>query len=711
MRLALFALLLLPAFAVAQTDGPKIFTERCAGCHNTGQAPLLSGNRRVRARSIEQLRDVIQHGIPDRGMPAFALSQRELEAVAGYVRSLNSAAADNPLSGNPAAGEKIFFGSGQCSSCHMFRGRGSTLGPDLSNVAREMTTVEIQESLLHPDEHITPGYELVTVELRDGRSVRGFARHRTNFDIQVQDIQGAIHSFTRSEIRAVHEEKQSLMKPANVNFDDLLAYLCKPTPITPNPAVHSQKFRNGDWPTYNGKWNANRYSDLNEIDKSNVSKLGLKWIFSTSHFGLETTPLVVDGVMYMTGANEAFAIDAATGREIWHYSRPRTPGLVGDASLGTNRGVALHGDKIFMVSDNAHLIALNRTTGSVVWEVTMPEEPQHYGSTVSPLVVKDTVIAGVSGADWGIRGFIACYRTSDGKMLWRHWTVPEKPAYLGGSTWLPGSYDPELNTVYWPTGNPWPDSDDRNRPGDNLYTNCVLALDPDTGALKWHYQFTPHDTHDRDATEPMVLIDTEFHGRMRKLLLHADRNGFFYVLDRTNGELLLAQKFLHRVNWASGIGSDGRPQLVNEKTGCPNDAANWGSTAFSPATRLYYVMTLEECGAPRTRSFRTVDRKDEPGEKVLRAIEIETGKVAWEVPQRGLVMMKVWPGVLATAGGVLFYSDPNGAFVAADERTGEALWHMATNVPMKASPMTFLSKGHQFVAIAAGPNILCFGLP
>lgn len=705
-----FVLLLIPVIAICQTPGGKIFTERCAGCHETGQAPVLSANRRVRARSIEQLRDVIEHGIPAGGMPAFDLPPGQLEAIAAFVHSLNTAAADNPVTGDRAAGERIFFGSGQCSSCHMLNGRGSALGPDLSNVAHEMTTVEIQEALLHPSEHITPGYELVTVELRDGRSVRGFARSRTNFDIQVEDLQGKMHSFEAPEIRAIRDEKQSLMKPTEISAD-LLAYLCNPIPAAPEPMAQTQKPRRGDWPTYNGNWSANRYSELKQIDATNVGKLGLRWIFPTSHFGLETTPLVVDGVMYATGANEAFALDAATGREIWHYSRPKTQGLVGDASLGTNRGVALYGDKIFMVSDNAHLIALNRTTGSVVWEVVMPEEPQHYGSTVSPLIVKDTVIAGVSGGDWGIRGFIVCYKASTGEQLWRHWTVPEKPAYLGGSTWLPGSYDPEADTLYWPTGNPWPDSNDKNRPGDNLYTNCVLALNPNTGALKWHYQFTPHDTHDRDATEPMVLVDTQFRGRARKLLLHADRNGFFYVLDRTNGELLLAQKFLHRVNWASGIGSDGRPQLVNEKTGCPNDAANWGSTAFSPVTRLYYVMTLEECGAPRTRSLKTVDRKDEPGEKVLRAIDIETGKVAWGVPQRGLVLMKVWPGVLATAGGLLFYSDPNGAFVAADPRSGKTLWHMATNAPMKASPMTFLSKGRQFVAVAAGPNILCFGLP
>ena len=225
------------------------------------------------------------------------------------------------------------------------------------------------------------------------------------------------------------------------------------------------------------------------------------------------------------------------------------PGCVSDPSLGTNRGVAILGDNVFMVTDNAHLIALNRITGRLVWEVAMPDEPQHYGGTVAPLIVKDMVIAGVSGGDWGIRGFLAAYKAATGERVWRHWTVPGKGepgfdtwkgnavTYGGGATWLTGSYDAETDTLYWATGNPYPDSDDRERGGDNLFTNCVLALNPDTGKLKWYYQFSPHDVHDWDATEPDVLVDTKYHGQDRKLLLHADRNGFFYVFDRTEGQL------------------------------------------------------------------------------------------------------------------------------------------------------------------------------
>ena len=344
-----------------------------------------------------------------------------------------------------------------------------------------------------------------------------------------------------------------------------------------------------------------------------------------------------------------------------------------------------------------------------------PGEHQNYGGTVAPLIVNETVIAGVAGADEGIRGFVAAFRPDTGAVIWRRWTVPRRgepgietwqgkePIAGGGSTWLTGSYDPTSDTLYWPTGNPWPDGDDRDRPGDNLYTNCVLALNAKTGDLKWHYQFTPHDLKDRDATEPNVLVDVVYKGKPSKLLLHADRNGFFYVLDRINGKLLLAKPFLRRVDWASSIGPDGRP-VVTDPRGCPSDAANWDSTAFSPETRLYYFMALEECVGKPT------GYPDQTGQRFLRAVNIETGEIVWEVPQPGPARAKTWTGVLATAGGLIFYGQPNGGFTAADQRNGTTLWHFPTNVRMKASPMTFTFGGNQYVTVAAGPNILCFGL-
>jgi len=471
----------------------------------------------------------------------------------------------------------------------------------------------------------------------------------------------------------------------------------------------------GDWLTYNGDLSANRYSELREINTANVDRLKLRWLFPITHFGLETTPLEADGVMYVTGPNQVYAIDALTGAEIWKFARPQTRGLDGDASLGTNRGAAIRDDKVFFVTDNAHLIALDRGSGSLVWETDMPNEPQHYGGTLAPLVVKDMVVAGVSGADEGIRGFVAAFKAETGALVWRHWTVPRRgqpgsetwkgsePVMGGGSTWLTGTYDAELDTLFWPTGNPFPDSEDEDRGGDNLYTDCILALNPADGALKWHYQLTPHDLRDRDATEPFVSVNAQYRGRARKVLLHADRNGFFYVLDRATGKLLLAKPFLRRVDWASGIGEDGRPR-VTDPGGCPDDAANWSSTAYSPVTRLYYFLALEECVG------QEMGYPDQTGQRFLRAVNIETGEIVWEIAQPGAAKAKSWSGVLATAGGVVFYGKPNGGFDAADARTGKTLWHFPTNVRMKASPMTFSVAGRQYVAVAAGPNILCFGL-
>jgi len=309
---------------------------------------------------------------------------------------------------------------------------------------------------------------------------------------------------------------------------------------------------------------------------------------------------------------------AATGRIVFRMRSPLVPSGATAANPSLSNIVlvpnhrhsgtaAILGDKIFMTTDNAHLIALNRTTGQLVWETVMPDKPMHYGGTMAPIIVKDMVVGGVSGGDWGIRGFVAAYRALDGKLIWRRWTVPgeadpedqswgnNRSEAKGGATWITGSYDPETDTLFWPTGNPYPDFDDRDRPGDNLYTDSILALNPDTGQIKWFYQVTPHDVHDWDATEPLVLVDTEIQGQPRKLLLHADRNGFFYVLDRVTGKLVVATPFVNE-NWATGIGSDGRPERLPESgIVCPASGTNWNGAAFSPATRLYYVMAMEQC--------------------------------------------------------------------------------------------------------------------
>ncbi|MFB3921963.1 MAG: PQQ-binding-like beta-propeller repeat protein [Terriglobia bacterium] len=748
--------------AAKLAEGRRVYLQHCVGCHGadargTDQAPGFIGNPDARKLSIPQLRKVIRDGIPNTAMPPFNLPAAQLEALAAFVHSLNLRAASSEVPGNPAAGEAFFWGKGGCGSCHMVRGKGKPIGPDLSNLGHEMAAHAIHDALLHPAAHRASGYELATVELRDGKTLRGFVRSRSNFDLRLQDLEGRLHLLQESEIAAVREETESAMPPVQASpeeLEDLIAFLSRLTGVQPGASKPPSEPRNdeisferilhpkpGDWLTYDGSLSANRYSELSQINVDNIKQVELKWIFTVplwkqflpdtdyyhenmKYFGLETTPLVADGVMYITGPQQVLALDALSGRKIWEYSRPRTPGLVSDASLGTNRGAAILGDKVFTATDNAHLVALNRTTGRPVWEMVMPEEPMKYGATGAPLIVKDKVIAGVSGGDWGIRGFIAAYKADTGQLAWRVWTVPAKgepgietwggsePKQGGGATWLTGSYDPETDTLFWPTGNPYPDSDDRDRPGDNLFTNCILAINPDTGKVKWYYQFTPHDVHDWDSTEPPVLVDTRYQGEDRKLLLFANRNGFFYVFDRTNGKLLLAKPFINKVTWARGIGPDGRPEILAEDNEtCPETAANWNATAFSPATRLYYVMALEKCVRKLSAHAGGQDQPpEEPGKKYLRALDIESGKIVWQMPQIGPAEGKRCAGVLATAGGLLFYGDPTGDFVALNARDGRPLWHFATNGENKTSPMTYLVNGRQFIAIAVGPNILCFGL-
>ncbi|HYM12391.1 MAG TPA: PQQ-dependent dehydrogenase, methanol/ethanol family, partial [Bryobacterales bacterium] len=596
-----------------------------------------------------------------------------------------------------------------------------------------------------------------SVRLRDGRTLRGLAKNESNYDLQLQDLSGALHLLSKDQIAEEVHEPKSLMPPVEASPDevrDLVAYLSRlggnsaAAPLRASEPAAGLSFSDivkpqpGDWPTYHGHLSGNRYSPLNEINTGNVARLAPRWIFTIPNARrLEVTPVVVDGVMYVTTANEAFALDARRGRQIWHYARPLTKGVIGDAAGAINRGVAVLGDRLFMVTDNAHLLALNRFSGELLWDVEMADYRQHYGATSAPLVVKDLVLSGTSGGDEGARGFVDAYKVSTGEHAWRFWTMPAPGEPLaetwGGraiehgctAAWLTGTYDPETNLIYWPTGNPCPDYNGDERKGDNLYSSSVLAIEPETGKLRWYYQFTPHDLHDWDATETPMLIDAEFHGRPRKLLAQANRNGFFYVLDRTNGELLLGQPFVHKLTWASGIGADGRPKVLpgSEPTPggvkvCPSveGASNWMSTAYNPSTGLFYVMALERCNIYTKSSAWWEPGKSfygggtrrvpgEAGEKILRAIDIQTGKIVWEVPQTGPA--GTWGGVLATAGGLVFFGDDSGAFAAVDAKTGAPLWHFNTSQFWKASPMTYKVSGAQYVAIAAGSNILAFGLP
>jgi PQQ-dependent dehydrogenase (methanol/ethanol family) len=745
-----------PLTPAAVAKGKTIFGVTCVVCHGsnaggTDRAPALTNNRELRGFNASQIAGIIKNGRG--GMPAFhTLPPATIQSLVAYVRSLNATAFDFAPVGDVDAGQKIFFGSGHCGDCHMVMGQGGVNGPDLSDAGRQSSLDDLKRAVQDPAARRLPNYAVVDVAMPDGSTLRGFARGQGTHDLQLQTFDGQLHLLREGEYTSVTTEPASYMPAFTGTPDDLrdlIAYLARLGGVPVGPATAPQQAptpadmdaivnpKPGDWPTYAGNLNGNRFSPLDQINASNVSQLQPAWSYTIPFFGLETTPLVKDGVMYVTGPNQIYALDARTGRQIWAYTRPRTTEgtIAGDAARGANRGVALLGDRVFFITDNAHLICLHRLTGALLWdEYLPPDKPEHYGGTSAPLVVGNLVIAGVSGGDEGIRGFISAYDAATGNLVWRFWTVPRPgdPGYEtwkgsayalgGGSTWMSGSYDAETNVLYWAVGNPYPDTDGDDRGGDNLYTNSDLALDPKTGKLLWYFQFTPHDLHDWDATEPLVLIDAPFQGQPRKLLLHANRNGFYYVLDRTTGKMLLATPFAKKLNWASGIAADGRPILLpandtsveGVKT-CPavRGATNWYSTAYNPATGLYYVMTVEDCTVYHKAQNGGYGRYNDPSDppmKFLRAIEIDTGKFAWEVPLIGPVESN-YSGVVATAGDLVFFGETSGGFAAVEAKTGKSLWHFETNQAFHASPMTYMVDGRQYVAIASGANILSFALP
>ncbi len=628
-------------------------------------------------------------------------------------------------------GRRVF--ASRCAACHGTEGGGGELGPsivariplrtdaDLEAVIREglsgagmpafanLTKSESTDLIaflrtLRPRAGTAP--ERTSVTLADGSSLAGLVLNQSVGELQLLG-------------------------------DDRRTHLLREATSGRYREVTSQT----GWTMYNGQPSGNRYSALTQITPGNVSRLAPQWVFTLPNTSQgQVTPVVVDGVMYVSAANDLYALDAGSGRQIWNYRRPRTRGLAGVAARGVNRGVAVSGDRVFMSTDHAHLIALNRASGALVWETEMADWHQNYNGTGAPMIVGNLLISGIAGGDEGARGFVAAYDQATGKEAWRFWAVPARGEpgsdtwtgsaidHPGAATWMTGSYDAELDTLYWAIGNPGPDMIGDDRQGDNLYSDSVVALDPKTGRRKWHFQFTPHDVHDYDAQQPIVLVDATWQGKPRKLLLQANRNGYFYVLDRITGEYLSGTPFIKTITWASGLTKEGRPIVVPNmeptpegRRVCPSleGASNWYSAAFSPRTGLFYVQTNDKCGI-----FTRVDQTWEAGKgfmggtfaaapeaarRVLRAIDIQTGKVAWELPQLGNV--DSWGGVLATASDLVFFGDDSGAFAAADAKSGKRLWSFQTSQVWKASPMTYVFDNRQMLAIASGPNILAFGLP
>ncbi|MYI74379.1 MAG: PQQ-binding-like beta-propeller repeat protein [Acidobacteria bacterium] len=653
----LVAILFLSTVQVVAADGEESYRTQCAVCHGgdaAGSDRAASILATLDASEPEELARMIIAGAPSRGMPRFEIEEAELTPLIAYLKDL--AAAAPPAARDPRA----------------------------------------------------PRSRVGSIPLASGGVLNGTVLNESGFDAQLRTAAG--------DIVLLRRDGDAFREAALEPF--------------------------ADWPSYHGSDTANRHSPLGQIDRDNVGQLALQWFFPIPDMPMiEGTPVVIEGVMYVTAVNQVYALDATTGREIWRYAQPRTEGLVGDPAIGLNRGVAVRGNLVFSVTDHAHVIALDRFTGGLVWDTEMDDYREHYGAVVAPLVVGDLVIAGISAGDTGLRGFLDAYHAETGERAWRFWTIPAPgepgsetwgdPEVLRrgcGATWLTGSYDAELDLLYWATGNPCPDMNGDRRPGDNLWTNSVVALRPRSGEMVWYFQFTPHDTHDWDAQEPLLLIDEEFRGEPRKLLVQGNRNGFFYVLDRTNGRFLLGEPFVNQT-WAAGLDDSGRPIVLpgsvptEEGTDvCPAiyGATNWWSSSYHPGTKLFYLMALESCDTytkadeqwQRGRNWmggttRLADGA--PNRKYIRALDIQTGRTVWSYEQAGEA--HTFSGVLSTDGDVVFFGENSGAFAALDAWSGEPLWHVQINQEWRASPMTYMVGGRQYVAIASRLGFWSFALP
>jgi alcohol dehydrogenase (cytochrome c) len=508
-----------------------------------------------------------------------------------------------------------------------------------------------------------------------------------------------------------------------------------------------------NWLTYSGMYNGQRYSPLHEVTRSNVKDLEMKWVFQAQSLNsFSATPLVVDGVMYLTQPpNDVVALDARTGAVFWMYHYAPAPGRLCCRGQ-VNRGVAIVGSTLFMATVDAHLVAVDAKNGRPLWDTRVAEAKAGYAMTLAPLAIKDKVVVGVAGGEYGIRGFIAAYDAVTGKEVWKFYTIPgpSEPGHDswpedgwehgGASVWTTGSYDPELNLTYWGTGNPGPDFNSAQRRGDNLYSDSVVALNADTGEIKWHFQFTPNDPYDYDSTQVPVLVDASWNGAPMKLMLWGNRNGFFYVLDRITGRYLLGKPYAN-VNWASGLDEKGRPLVTPQPPGTPTfpgplGATNWYSPSYSPRTGLFYLSTWDNYGQvfaeggrvsfKEGQNFTGGDLRPPPGGAAMPGMQRGPINTWHEGAARGIVMAidpqtgdKKWTfemhdvttsGILTTESDLLFVGGREGYFQALDARTGALLWRVTLGGEVAAAPITYQTAGRQYISIAAGHSLFTFAL-
>jgi PQQ-dependent dehydrogenase (methanol/ethanol family) len=773
--------------AAAVSSGRVLFNQTCQACHGpagegSDRGPLLAVATFVHGNTDADLFRSVRAGIRGTQMPSFAaLSDTAIWQLVAFVRALQPATRGDgsqaPSIGDAATGQTLFVGRAGCANCHEVNGRGGIVGPDLSNAGR-LSPAALHQAIVDPGNPSGLAGRgsrgrgsggAVRVIMKDGREIRGVRRNEDTFSLQMVDESGQLQLLDKptaasvSDIGTLHPREYGV-RFSGSEIADLVAYLrlqngrdlrkTADAPPVPGGVTYERLVMASaepqNWLMYWGDYQGTHYSRLDQIKTSNVARLRPAWSVPVPGDTVsESTPLVVDGVLYGTsGGNPrtVTAIDARTGRQIWRFVRPQKVRNPGETDV-VNRGVAILGHRLFVGTNDAALLCLDARTGLLLWEVQVADTMQGFNITSPPLIVKDKIIVGHAGGEYAIRGFLDAYDVT-GRRLWRFYTIPApgEPGSEtwkgdswktgGGGTWLTGTFDPELNTLYWPVGNPAAMTDRSVRgDGDNLFTDSVVALDPDTGLRKWHYQFTPNDGHDWDSTEDMVLVDRVWHGRLRKLLMHADRNGHFYVLDRTNGAFLAGTPFIHQ-NWNTGFDAKGRPNpvpgsnssaegsfLVYPTTG---GATNFQAPSYSARTGLFYLEYSEggeqyvsAAQAPE-RGREYLGRAPERGPALARgpndpapsagikALDPETGKTVWDFK---LFQGSLSNGVLATAGDVLFASSRDGNIMALDAKTGAHLWHYQTGGSHAASPISYALGGRQYIALTAGNVLYSFALP
>lgn len=750
--------------------GRRLYEQTCQSCHGGdgrgGRGPALATGVFRRGGEDGQLFRTIRNGIAGTGMPPFSrLSPDQVWQLIAYLRSLSatSGTTGERVAGDPAAGEKLFYGKAACDACHEVNGRGRIIGPDLS-AAAVIPAERLRRKLLDPNTAITPDDpwqrppRTIVVKTTDGQEIRGVWRNEDSYSLHLVDLAGKLRLLDKQHLAEQRYEARSLMpddygkRLSADELQNLVAYLkslggrdfSKTIKADIAGGLSYERIRHAraephNWLTYWGDYQGRHFSALRQITPANVRQLQARWaVQMPGDSVLEATPLVIDGIMYTTGMpGQVFALDARTGLLIWKYERQQKT-VNPHESNRVNRGVAVLGNRLFFGTLDAALVALDCRTGLPLWEAQVADTMKGYSITEAPLALKDKIVVGVAGGEYGIRGFVDAYDPATGRRLWRFNAIPGPGEFGndtwagdswqrgGGPTWLTGSYDADMDLLYWGVGNPGPDMDAQVRKGDNLFTCSVVALNGATGERRWHYQFTPGDSHDWDATEDLILVDRAFRGQARKLLLQANRNGMFYVLDRGDGKFLMGQPYV-RQTWNDGFDENGRPRFVPGWDSTPQGSVvypslvggtNWQAPSYDETSGWLYLV-FQEAG----QRFVRTPSEFEPGKQYwggrafplgeaesagVRALDTETGAVKWEYK---LSQASISAGLTATAGGVVFVATREGNLIALDAGTGKFLWRFQTGAPIASSPICYAIDGHQFVAIAAAGVLYSFALP